>query len=266
MNDTPTAAPPREDDASRIAAYFIEAEGGRIVRDMAGHVGDEIHEVLKRHGLTMATAAGAIGVGVLAGVQVLNETLEFAMRSVDTEEEKAAIVAGVTALVGAHIAPSLGTDASQTTVPPAAAPVSEDFLTQLRHVAGDRMATWCGETDLPCGLFHATELGGEVGEVLNVVKKLHREAQGWRGSRATVADLAEEIGDVVVCLDKLAAYYGIDLAQAAAVKFNATSEKMGLPHRLPVTQPTRGFSRFDPPGLWESEPRLSADDAGKVLR
>ncbi|WP_242137333.1 hypothetical protein [Sphingomonas sp. TREG-RG-20F-R18-01] len=29
-------------------------------------------------------------------------------------------------------------------------------------------------------------------------------------------------------------------------------------------QPSRGFSRFDPPGLWESEPRSSADDAGKV--
>lgn len=187
---------------------------------------------------------------------------------------------------------------------PTAAPMREDFLTQLRRVAADRMATWCSETELPCGLFHATELGGEVGEVLNVVKKLHREAQGWRGSRATVADLAEEIGDVVVCLDKLAAYYGIDLAQVTAAKFNATSEKVGLPHRLPDSPPTapsaywkvepspgapaysmskaddarraaaaavdvappRGFSRFDPPGLWESEPRSSADDAGKVIR
>ena len=116
---------------------------------------------------------------------------------------------------------------------PTAAPVREDFLIQLRRVSADRMATWCSETELPCGLFHATELGGEVGGVLNVVKKLHREAQGWRSSRATVADLAEEIGDVVVCLDKLAAYYGTDLAQATAAKFNATSEKVGLPHRLP---------------------------------
>ena len=143
---------------------------------------------------------------------------------------------------------------------PTAAPMREDFLTQLRRVAADRMATWCSETELPCGLFHATELGGEVGEVLNVVKKLHREAQSWRGSRATVADLAEEIGDVVVCLDKLAAYYGIDLAQATAAKFNATSEKVGLPHRLPTEQSGKGFSRFDPPGLWKSEPR-----SGRVM-
>ncbi|MDN4632748.1 MazG-like family protein [Sphingomonas sp. PsM26] len=149
---------------------------------------------------------------------------------------------------------------------PTAAPTREDFLTQLRRVSADRMTTWCSETELPCGLFHATELGGEVGEALNVVKKLHREAQGWRGSRATVEDLAEEIGDVVVCLDKLAAYYGIDLAQATAAKFNATSEKVGLPHRLAVDQPSRGFSRFDPPGLWESEPRSSADTSGQVIR
>jgi NTP pyrophosphatase (non-canonical NTP hydrolase) len=229
---------------------------------------------------------------------------------------------------------------------PTAAPMHEDFLTQLRRVAADRMTTWCSETELPCALFHATELGGEVGEVLNVVKKLHREASGWRGSRATVADLAEEIGDVVVCLDKLAAYYGIDLAQATAAKFNATSEKVGLAHRLHegatpapmftfsadvgdkgseayrgqqsdclagdqaikrdgqflldrlvdhevrmtseqdarewhghVTPAMARFrvsladivevgpvrtSRFDPPGLWESEPRSIADDAGQV--
>jgi NTP pyrophosphatase (non-canonical NTP hydrolase) len=149
---------------------------------------------------------------------------------------------------------------------PTAAPLREDFLTQLRRVNADRLAAWCDETELPDGLFHATELGGEVGEVLNVVKKLHREAQGWRGSRATVADLAEEIGDVVVCLDKLAAYYGIDLAEATAAKFNATSEKVGLPHRLPAAQPSRGYSRFDPPGSWESEPQSSAGDAGKVIR
>jgi NTP pyrophosphatase (non-canonical NTP hydrolase) len=82
------------------------------------------------------------------------------------------------------------------------------------------------------GIFHAVELGGEVGEVLNVVKKLHREEMGWRGSRASKEQLAEEIGDVLICLDKLAAHYGIDLAEATARKFNATSEKVGLPHRL----------------------------------
>ncbi len=108
---------------------------------------------------------------------------------------------------------------------------SEDFLCQLRRVNSERLAAWEGEQKAD-SMFHAAELGGEVGEVLNVAKKLHREAMGWRGSRATVDDLAEELGDVLICADKLAAQYGIDLAQATAAKFNKTSDKVGLPQKL----------------------------------
>jgi NTP pyrophosphatase (non-canonical NTP hydrolase) len=106
-----------------------------------------------------------------------------------------------------------------------------DFLERLRLVNSERLVEWeNGNKADP--LFHAAELGGEVGELLNVVKKLHREAMGWRGSRATLADLAEEIGDVLICLDKLAAQFGIDLAAATTAKFNKTSLKVGLPHTL----------------------------------
>lgn len=151
-----------------------------------------------------------------------------------------------------------------------------DFLAQLRIVNSERLAAWehpgplmlcehCGSSDqktMRCappfppqphsftkphpyimakhqktdGIFHAAELGGEVGEVLNVVKKLHREEMGWRGSRATLDQLADELGDVMVCVDKLAAHYGINLARATAVKFNATSDKVGLPHKLDVSE------------------------------
>jgi NTP pyrophosphatase (non-canonical NTP hydrolase) len=115
--------------------------------------------------------------------------------------------------------------------------VVQDFLAHLRTVNAARLAAWEGDDAKTDGIFHATELGGEVGEVLNVVKKLHREAMGWRGSRATLADLADELGDVLICADKLAAHYGIDLAEATARKFNATSEKVGLPHRLAHAAP-----------------------------
>jgi len=43
----------------------------------------------------------------------------------------------------------------------------------------------------------------------------------------------------------------------------STGIAQAMAHRPPAEQPARGFSRFDPPGLWESEPRSSADDAGK---
>jgi len=81
-------------------------------------------------------------------------------------------------------------------------------------------------------LFIATEFGGESGEVQNVVKKLEREARGLRGSRATVDQLADEIGDVLICLDSLARCYGIDLEQATARKFNKTSDANGFEHKL----------------------------------
>lgn len=106
-----------------------------------------------------------------------------------------------------------------------------DFLSQLRQVNGERATAWVGDSPSD-PLFWAIELGGEVGEILNVVKKLRREELGWRGSRASTEDLADEIADGLISLDILARHYGIDLAAATVRKFNKTSEKVDLPHRL----------------------------------
>lgn len=106
-----------------------------------------------------------------------------------------------------------------------------DFLEELRRTNRERLDAWANGQDCG-GLFHAAELGGEVGEALNVVKKLHREEMGWRGSRSTIEELTDELADVLICLDKLAAYYDIDLASATVRKFNHTSDKVGLPHKL----------------------------------
>jgi NTP pyrophosphatase (non-canonical NTP hydrolase) len=79
---------------------------------------------------------------------------------------------------------------------------------------------------------------GELGEAANVAKKLNRERDGIAGNTVSEeqlhADLADEIADVAIYLDILAASEGIDLAKAIARKFNATSEKVGFPERLPV--------------------------------
>lgn len=108
----------------------------------------------------------------------------------------------------------------------------ETFLSQLRRVNTDRYQAWVGDGQDAGILFDAAELGGEVGELLNAVKKLEREDRGWRGSRAAPGDFADECADVLICLDKLARRKGVDLAAATVAKFNATSEKVGLPHRL----------------------------------
>lgn len=106
----------------------------------------------------------------------------------------------------------------------------------LRDANAARQKLWANGEDVSM-LFRATELGGECGEVLNVCKKIERERCGWRGSRATVQDLADELADVVICADLLAMTMGIDLDAAVTAKFNATSEKVGLPIRLSESNP-----------------------------
>lgn len=106
-----------------------------------------------------------------------------------------------------------------------------DHFTSLREANAHRRHLWANGEDVSL-LFRATELGGECGEVLNVCKKIERERRGWRGSRATIQDLADELADVVICADLLAQTEGIDLDAAVAAKFNATSEKVGLKTRL----------------------------------
>jgi NTP pyrophosphatase (non-canonical NTP hydrolase) len=123
-------------------------------------------------------------------------------------------------------------DRADTTTPHGGAPTLDAiaFLT-LREANVARQAAWCPD-QVPDLSFRGNELGGEVGEALNVIKKLERERHGWRGSRDTVAHLAEELADVVICADLVAITAGIDLDEAVTAKFNATSEKVGLPHRL----------------------------------
>lgn len=90
-----------------------------------------------------------------------------------------------------------------------------------------------GARDAVDVLFASTELGEECGEVQGAIKKLVREERGWRGSRVTVDDLADEIGDVIIVIDRIAGAYGINLAAAIANKFNKTSAANGFHHRLP---------------------------------
>lgn len=80
---------------------------------------------------------------------------------------------------------------------------------------------------------------GELGEAANVAKKLNRIRDGVADANAAhetegylQSELADEIADTFIYLDLLAARMGIDLAEAVPRKFNKTSEKLGLPHRI----------------------------------
>lgn len=120
----------------------------------------------------------------------------------------------------------------------------------LRAANVARQAEWDPSDQITLS-YRGNELGGECGEAQNVIKKLERERLGIRGSRATRDQLAEELADVVICADLIAMAEGIDLDQAVAAKFNATSEKVGLATRLSGTAPTwkRNRTRIDLRGV-----------------
>lgn len=108
-----------------------------------------------------------------------------------------------------------------------------DFNT-LRTASRLREIEWDakGQIDLS---YRGNELAGEVGEACNAIKKLERERLGIRGSRDTVAHLAEELADVVICVDLIAGSLGIDLSSAVKNKFNATSDKYKLKTKIAST-------------------------------
>lgn len=122
----------------------------------------------------------------------------------------------------------------------------------LRKANASRAIKWHnGEKAELC--FRATELAGEVGEICNAVKKLDRLQKGMKGGKDTMENLAEELGDGAICLDLLAMDVGIDLGEAVAKKFNATSEKHGFSERLPVHTAARAASAPSPPAQGGTE-------------
>lgn len=97
----------------------------------------------------------------------------------------------------------------------------------LRDANCNRQTEWPGndKADMP---FRALEVAGEAGELCEAIKKFLRAERGIKGSTATKADVASEMGDLLVSLDLLANEMGIDLGEAVRAKFNATSEKYGM--------------------------------------
>jgi len=107
-------------------------------------------------------------------------------------------------------------------------------LHDIRVSNANRQVEWTGGKQRPSLSFRGNELAGEVGEACNILKKIERERMGYPGSRATVEDLAEELADVVLCVDLTAMEFDIDLGAAVERKFNKTSEKVGLESRFVI--------------------------------
>jgi NTP pyrophosphatase (non-canonical NTP hydrolase) len=111
----------------------------------------------------------------------------------------------------------------------------QDFR-NLRAANICRNEEWAAGVPLSLS-FRGNELAGETGEACNILKKLDRERLGLVGSRASVGELAEELADVVICVDLIAMDLGIDLWSAIARKFNKTSDARGLKTKLAEEEP-----------------------------
>jgi NTP pyrophosphatase (non-canonical NTP hydrolase) len=87
----------------------------------------------------------------------------------------------------------------------------------------------------------ACAAAGEMGELCNALKKRSRKEDPKRPGHditgkpiPSVRDVADEIADVIIYLDLLAAREGIDVGDAVARKWNEVSAKMGFAPRLPL--------------------------------
>ena len=100
----------------------------------------------------------------------------------------------------------------------------------------------CEASYRPLGSWSAPDwacaMGGECGEALSLVTKLHRlndgngtHEQSWLADRLVI-EIGYELADLVIYADLLAARLGLNLGQCVTDKFNATSEMIGSARRL----------------------------------
>lgn len=89
----------------------------------------------------------------------------------------------------------------------------------------------------------AVATGGEMGELLNAIKKLRRieiKVQGHDGDtpqprnvQDAVKAIAKEIGDVYTYLDILTQFFGLRMWDCVRDTFNAISVREEMPERMP---------------------------------
>lgn len=99
-----------------------------------------------------------------------------------------------------------------------------EFLQQLRVNNNERQKLWDPDNKLDLS-FKALEFSGEAGELASKVKKLVRQELGVVGSRINIAEIEEEVADVLITLDLLCSKLNIDIEKVTKDKFNIVSRK-----------------------------------------
>ena len=99
----------------------------------------------------------------------------------------------------------------------------------LTHANSNRLNVFPGHADDP---WNANDwmcaVTGEVGELASKLKRIRRRVVVRNKSLPSQADLAEEIADIIIYLDLLASFLGIDTSTAVRDKFNSVSKEIGV--------------------------------------
>ena len=106
----------------------------------------------------------------------------------------------------------------------------------LREVNIDRVS-YFGHGDLENGWNEAEwgcAIAGEVGELCNILKKIIRRAEFDSTIDVLKDQAANELADVIIYADLIAAKLGVDLGAVVCEKFNVSSYKYDFPQRLVV--------------------------------
>ena len=115
-------------------------------------------------------------------------------------------------------------------------PTYERFWRDLRRVNESRADRFghggLHEDDGWSAMQWGCALAGEVGELCNEVKKLERQLPSDPSPEELKGAIAEEMADVIIYLDLLAAKLNIDVEASVKAKFNKVSEKLGFPERM----------------------------------
>lgn len=112
-------------------------------------------------------------------------------------------------------------------------------LNELREINVRRCAAAFHPVEAWTPAEWAVAMAGECGEACNVVKKLRRLQDGTNTAKdpqtreEAIALLKDELADLIIYADLLAARLEIDLGEAVRHKFNAVSDRMGCDIKFP---------------------------------
>ncbi len=107
-----------------------------------------------------------------------------------------------------------------------------DFLAELRAANRTRQVEWPANEEIDLS-FRGLEFANEAGELAGAVKKLIRAQRGIAGGDATIEEVMDEAGDVLITLDLLLDEVDLKIEPCARRKFNKTTRKNGLTTFLP---------------------------------